>query len=369
MMGNFFELGPWRVSPGLNTLVPNPTPWNRLFGLIFIDNPIGVGFSIASSPDEIPKDQLGVSKHLFEAISHFLEQNPSFRMRPIYLTGESYAGKYVPSFGYYVLRKNPQLAVPKRINLAGVAIGNGLTDPITQVITHAMNAYYLGLINEKQRSQIEKLQDEAVDLTKSGNWSEATNARNIVLKTIGNMTGLATLYDFRRLEPYHTGLVTDFLSQNEVKRALGVNQSIAYEECSHVVGKVLHEDVMKSVRYEVEYLVKNTKVLLYQGQCDLRDGVVSTEAWVRKMRWEGIGEFLEREREVWKVDGKLAGYVQKWGNLSHVVVLGAGHLVPTDQALNSQAMIEDWVLGNGLFGNGKSDARFRFPSVVSTNLF
>ncbi|MQJ93352.1 hypothetical protein EI018_25365 [Escherichia coli] len=64
-----------------------------------------------------------------------------------------------------------------------------------------------------------------------------------------------------------------------------------------------------------------------------------------------MGEFLAAERKIWRVNEELAGYVQKWGNLSHVVVLGAGHLVPTDQSLNSQAMIENWVLEKGSFGN------------------
>lgn len=47
----------------------------------------------------------------------------------------------------------------------------------------------------------------------------------------------------------------------------------------------------------------------------------------------------------------LVNYVQRWGSLTEVVVSGAGHLVPADQSLNSQAMIEDWVLENGLFGD------------------
>ncbi|KAE8022397.1 hypothetical protein FH972_008199 [Carpinus fangiana] len=100
----------------------------------------------------------------------------------------------------------------------------------------------------------------------------------------------------------------------------------------------------------VEALVKQSRVLLYQGHLDLRDSVVSTEAWVKTMKWEGIEEFVMAERKVWKVKGELAGYVQKWGSLSNVVVLGAGHLVPADQALHSQAMIEEWVLERGLFG-------------------
>ncbi|XWS22831.1 hypothetical protein CRYUN_Cryun29cG0069700 [Craigia yunnanensis] len=49
----------------------------------------------------------------------------------------------------------------------------------------------------------------------------------------------------------------------------------------------------------------------------------------------------------------VSRYVQKWRSLTHVVVLGAGHLLPADQPLNSQAMIEDWVLEKGQFGGQK----------------
>ena len=355
MTGNFFELGPWRVNfhkaksdPLL--LEPNSGSWNRLFGLIFLDNPIGTGFSIASTPDEIPRDQHSVAKHLFAAITSFIEKNPSLKFRPIYITGESYAGKYVPAIGYYIINKNSELPESERVNLAGVAIGNGLTDPIIQVGTHAVNAYFSGLINERQKSELEKAQWEAIELTKSKNWSEATSARTKVLQLLRNMTGLATLFDFSKKVPYNSDLVTKFLQNKEVKKVLGANESIVFDECSDVVGEALSEDVMKSVKYMVEFLVKKSKVLLYQGHFDLRDGVVSTEAWVKTMKWEGIGNFSLAERKVWKINGVLAGYVQKWGSLSNVVVLGAGHFVPADQSLSSQAMIEDWVLERGLFG-------------------
>jgi vitellogenic carboxypeptidase-like protein len=89
--------------------------------------------------------------------------------------------------------------------------------------------------------------------------------------------------------------------------------------------------------------------LLYQGHFDLRDGVVSAEAWVKTMEWEGLGKYLMAERKAWKVKGVLAGYVQKWGSFSNTAVLEAGHLVPTDQAVYSPAMTEDWVLDKGVF--------------------
>ncbi|KAG8370506.1 hypothetical protein BUALT_Bualt14G0123900 [Buddleja alternifolia] len=307
------------------------------------------GFSIATSPEEIPRNQYDVAKHLLRAIHKFYDLDMSYRDRPLYLTGESYAGKYLPALGYYMIKKNALLPRGKRVNLGGVAIGNGLTDPEVQVKTHAINAYNLALINGKQRAHLERLQMECVGYIRRGKWHEASVARNRVLNNLTSMSGLATLYDFRRQSPYPNAVLDLFLNDIEVKRALGVKESLVYARCSDVVGFALHEDVMKSVRYMVEYLVKNTRVLLYQGQCDLRDGVPSTLAWVEKMKWGPIHEFLNAERKIWRVDGNLAGYVQKWESLSHVVVLNAGHLVPTDQPLHSQVMIQDWILERGLF--------------------
>ncbi|KAF5192056.1 Carboxypeptidase [Thalictrum thalictroides] len=356
MIGNFYELGPWRVTSSYDEhhipiLKPNPGSWNNLFGLLFIDNPIGTGFSIASTTQEIPKDQETVGKHLFIAIRKFVALNTSFNSRPIYITGESYAGKYVPAIGYYILHQNSRLRLSQQVNLKGVAIGNGLTDPITQVATHAETAYYIGLINEKQRLQLEEFQNEAVKFVQEGKWSNATDARNKVLSTLQNMTGLATLYDYRRKKPYRTDLVDEFLANEEVKKALGFPISINWEDCSDTVADVLHEDVMKSVKFMVEELLKKTKVLLYQGQFDLRDGVVTTEAWINTLKWDGLEKYLNAERIVWTIKGNVAGYVQRWGSLSEVLVSGAGHLVPADQAVSSQAMIQDWVLERGLYDN------------------
>ena len=71
--------------------------------------------------------------------------------------------------------------------------------------------------------------------------------------------------------------------------------------------------------------------------------------------------FLDADRAVWRTrgDGELAGYVQRSGALSHVVVYGAGHLVPADNGRAAQEMIEDWVLGTGLFGRRGGKGRRR----------
>lgn len=162
-------------APNPSHLEQNPGSWNHIFILVFLDNPI----SIASTLEEITRNQYSVAKHLFAAITFFVKLDLSFKVCSLYFAGESYAG--IPAIGYHVLKKNPYLPVSKRLDLAGFAMGNGLTDTVIQVATHAMNAYYSGLINERQKIELEKAQSQwdAVKLTKMGNWRAATNAKGL----------------------------------------------------------------------------------------------------------------------------------------------------------------------------------------------
>ncbi|CAB4295768.1 unnamed protein product [Prunus armeniaca] len=174
--------------------------------------------------------------------------------------GESYAGKFVPAIGYYILKKNDELMMPDHDH------------DQSQILIN------LGLINERQRIELEWHQQEAIRLAKMRHWREATNARHQVVDMLHYMTRLPTLLN------------------------------VQHEECEIHVGIVGEEE----------------------------HGFVVPGA-------------------VWKVNGdELFGYVQKWGSLSHVVVSRAGHLVPADQPLNSQAMIEGWILETGLFSNVQS---------------
>ncbi|XP_006841130.2 serine carboxypeptidase-like 50 [Amborella trichopoda] len=357
MIGNLFELGPWRFSDGSFEL--NPGAWNHLFGLLFLDSPIGTGFSVAPQEEEIPNNQTKVARHLHIALTSFLLSNPPFISRPLYITGESYAGKYVPAAAFYILQEN-KAGQKTKLNLRGVAIGDGLTHPEVQVQVHADTAYFMGLMNRRQKAHLEELQRAAVRLVREQRWADATTMRNEVLDWLQNATGLATLYDLRRQRTYETEPVGEFLRQEKVAKALGVKEGVVWEECSGLVGGRLHEDVMKSVRWMLEAVVREIRVFLYTGEFDLRDGVSGTVAWLEGMEWEGLQGWMAAERDVWVVGKEVAGYIQTWSNLTQVVVRGAGHLVPADQAVNSQAMIQDWVLQTESFGGSGRKQRTKF---------
>ena len=79
-------------------------------------------------------------------------------------------------------------------------------------------------------------------MVKIGNWSGATDSRTQTVNLLQSMSGLATVYDFTQKKPYQTSIPNEFLNKDEVKKALGVNESMVIHDCSKDVGRAaLHE--------------------------------------------------------------------------------------------------------------------------------
>mmetsp|Transcript_24516 Transcript_24516/g.24109 ORF Transcript_24516/g.24109 Transcript_24516/m.24109 type:complete len:185 (+) Transcript_24516:131-685(+) len=137
-----FENGGFTVEHD-QTLILNPHSWSEVSNIVFVDNPVGTGFSEAPY-SQLDKTEEEIAANLFLLLKGFIEENPEFSGRNFYITGESYAGHYIPAFAYYLTHD----ATDVPVNFKGVAIGNGWVDPYNQYPAYADFAYENGLVDE-----------------------------------------------------------------------------------------------------------------------------------------------------------------------------------------------------------------------------
>lgn len=101
------ELGPCLAQPNGEPPVYNPHAWNSNASVIFLDQPVDVGFSWSDDGDKgiytteaAARDFYAFVQILFEAYKD------TFGSSDFHIAGESYAGRYIPLFADHVIKQN-----------------------------------------------------------------------------------------------------------------------------------------------------------------------------------------------------------------------------------------------------------------------
>ena len=130
LLALFQEHGPFVFDDGESVIKPNPYPWTSRANMLYIENPAGVGFTVATTDDSMSHNDLTQSEDALEAIKSFFLKFPEFIKNDLYISGESYGGIYVPYLSWQLHQHNLQAQWNGDIiyNLKGFIVGNGATD-------------------------------------------------------------------------------------------------------------------------------------------------------------------------------------------------------------------------------------------------
>lgn len=110
------ENGPFLWQPGTYKPVPNPYSWTNLTNVVYIDQPAGTGFS--PGPSTV-NDEEDVAAQFNSWFKHFVDTF-DLHGRKVYITGESYAGMYVPYIADAMLNEEDTTY----FNLKGIQIND-----------------------------------------------------------------------------------------------------------------------------------------------------------------------------------------------------------------------------------------------------
>lgn len=91
--GFMYELGPFIINPNL-TLSTRPGRWNQLANMVYIESPVGVGFSYSNSLSYKTDDDRTAQENKQAISLFFTEKFPQLKANKFFIAGESYAGIY-----------------------------------------------------------------------------------------------------------------------------------------------------------------------------------------------------------------------------------------------------------------------------------
>ncbi len=336
-LGLFLENGPYKIKKdpvtGELSLADNPYSWNRHASYLMIDQPAGVGLSGVRESSCYAPNEAVATYQLYQGLLEFFRRYPRYRGADFYLFGESFAGHYLPTLATTILAGNAR-GYP-RINLRGIGLGDGWVDPLVQQQTYGAYAYVHGLIGPNERKRVDELyQDCARAITASLPVPsvESDKICNRIEKYIGDVAGGINVYDVRKFGDYQFDVIAEYLNQPAVREALHVDPSIGpWADESAVVAALLELGEQGSTAYLFPPLFEKLRVLIYNGLYDMDCNFIGTDAWLQGLTWSYATEFHSTPRKPWRVNGAVVGHVRSVVNLTQVLVLEAGHLVPMDR--------------------------------------
>jgi len=355
MVALFGENGPCTVNDDGATTTTNPWSWNNNASIIFVDQPSGTGFSYGSR-DDYDVDEGEVSADMYSFLTDFFGNHSEYQNQDFYVFGESYAGHYVPAVSHAIWAgNNNKPRVP--INLKGLAIGNGLTDPEVQykyypdmgVSTNnhkpVYNKFTYKLMKAAVPTCISKI--KSCNEGNQGDCSLAVEGCNLALVQPYATSG-RNVYDMR-IPCEHPPLCYDFSSVGTFLNTESVQEIIGttghkWSSCNMDVHAKLTGDWMHNYQDQLPaMLADGIRVLIYAGDQDYICNWIGNKAWTLEMEWPGKDNFNAAADKSWSVNNKKAGVLRTSGGFSFLRVFDAGHMVPLDQPENAWSMAYSFI--------------------------
>lgn len=369
-IGNFEEVGPLDTS-----LKPRNSTWLLKGDLLFVDNPVGTGYSFVEDEKLFVKTDVEAATDLTTLLIKLFNKDENLQKSPLYIVAESYGGKFAVTLGLSALKAIEDKKL--KLTLGGVALGDSWISPEDFVLSWGPLLKDVSRLDdnglEKSNSIAQRIKKQLED----GKFNDATDSWGELENEISRSSNNVDFYNFlvdagsgsdisamavgllkerssKRYSKYLTSLRTrssspggddalGSLLNGVIKKKLKIiPENVTWGGQSNEVFTYLEADFMKPRIDEVDQLLaKGVNVTIYNGQVDLICATKGTEAWVRKLKWEGLKSFLGKDRTPLYCGSNKStkGFFKSYKNLQFYWILGAGHFVPNDQPCVSLQMI------------------------------
>ncbi|PHU14082.1 Serine carboxypeptidase-like 40 [Capsicum chinense] len=311
--GAFQERGPFRVNSDGKTLHKNNYAWNHAAAnVLFVESPAGVGFSYSNTSTDV---KIGGDRKTandnYQFLINWLERFPEYKDRDFYISGESYAGHYVPQLAHTILYHNKK-ANKNIINLKGILIGNA-------VINHETDAR--GIFEYFASHTLMSDEDEA-ELQKKCKFTGSKESAKC-------QAAIDKAYDSLKLNIF--AIFCSHLPQYQPH--CQAQQAFFIYMNRPDVQKALHANVTN-----IQYTANSQPC---SGDTDARLPVTSTKKSIKTMNLP-----IKTPWHPWLLNGEVGGCTQEYkGDMTFATVRGAGHQVPSYEAARALSLVMHFLAG------------------------
>ncbi|KAL9442574.1 hypothetical protein AB3S75_020982 [Citrus x aurantiifolia] len=363
--GEAEEIGPFHIKPDGKTLYLNPYSWNQVANILFLDSPVGVGFSYSNTSSDITTNgDKRTAEDSLKFLLKWLERFSQFKGRDFYISGESYGGHYVPQLSKAIIRHN-QATGEKAINLKGYMVGNALTDDYHDYLGLFQFWWSAGLISDDTYKQLNLLCDYESFVHPSSSCDKVLDVAdnelgNIDQYSIFTPSCTSSVSQSNRLlkrmhvvghpsekyDPCTEKHSVVYFNQPEVQKALHVIPAVApakWETCSGVVNNNWLDSPRTVLDIYRELIHSGLRIWMFSGDTDAVIPVTSTRYSIDALNLPTVKHW-----RAWYDEGQVGGWTQEYAGLTFVTVRGAGHEVPLHRPKPALTLIKSFLSGRSM---------------------
>ncbi|XP_074320821.1 serine carboxypeptidase-like 7 [Silene latifolia] len=348
--GLVIEIGPLNINDSASSWdskIPifqlNPFSWTKAASIVFLDSPVGTGFSYATTHAAYYSNDTLQSWHIYEFLSKWLVDHIEFRDNPLYISGDSYCGKIVPIVVQHIVNGNKaDMAVT--MNLKGYILGNPYTSKEDNTVAKFKYAERVSLLSR-----------ELFETTKKSCNGTYTNANVDCRRHLQAISdNLDPLFDAHVLKPkcltpqtlcQETSyeLLLSWANNANVQEALQIREGTKSQwiRCNKTLAYAYN--VESTFGYHQNLTKEVIRALVYSGDQDLKVSYVGTLQWIKNLFIKILDDWRP-----WFVKGQVAGYTMKFSNghydLTFATVKGGGHTAPEYKRQECLAMVSKWLV-------------------------
>uniref|UniRef100_A0A0E0MF42 Uncharacterized protein n=1 Tax=Oryza punctata TaxID=4537 RepID=A0A0E0MF42_ORYPU len=340
----FYEIGPLKLviepyNGSLPRLRYNPYSWTKVASILFVDSPVGAGFSFSREPNGYDVGDVSASLQLVRFVTKWFSDHPEFLANPFYVGGDSYAGKIIP-FIVNKISEDIEAGLGPTLNLKGYLLGNPVTGEMKfDIASRVPYAHGMAIISDQFYEEISIehiLYKKCIEVFPGP--KDNTENRMMLEET----SKLEHLTAGPPLDCITYGYYLSYYWVNRVitREALGIKKGIVnrWVRC-HEGDLPYSKDMRSSIEYHRNATTKGYRALIYSGDHDAIIPFLGTQSWVRSLKFP-----IHDCWRPWHIEGQSAGFTITYANsLTFATVKGGGHTAPEYQPERCYAMFRRWI--------------------------